>query len=48
MGVPVKLGAKGVEKVIEIVLTDDEKAALDKSAAAVQGLKDTLKKLEAK
>jgi len=48
IGVPVKLGAGGIEKVIEIVLTDEEKAALEKSAAAVQGLKDTLKKLEAK
>lgn len=48
IGVPVKLGANGIEKVIEIVLTDEEKAALEKSAAAVQGLKDALKKLEAK
>ncbi|WP_281491937.1 hypothetical protein [Desulfosarcina cetonica] len=42
---PVKLGKDGVEQVIEITLTNDEKTALDKSAAAVQGLKDVLAKL---
>jgi malate dehydrogenase len=46
MGVPVKLGANGVEEVIEIQLTDEEKTALQKSANAVQGLKDTLGKLK--
>lgn len=45
IGVPVKLGAAGVEEIIEIRLTDAEKAALQKSAAAVQGLKDDLSKL---
>jgi len=35
VGVPVVLGEKGIEKVIEIDLTDDEKAALDNSIAAV-------------
>jgi len=45
MGVPVKLGANGIEEVIEIKLTDEEQAALDKSADAVQELKDILKKL---
>jgi malate dehydrogenase len=45
IGVPVKLGANGVEQVIEIKLTDDEKAALQKSANAVQELKDKLKEL---
>src|SRR5438128_774104 len=38
VGVPVKLGAKGIEKIIEIKLTDEEQAALDKSAAAVKEL----------
>ena len=38
MGVPVILGEKGIEKIIEIQLTADEKAALDKSAAAVKEL----------
>ena len=45
IGVPVKLGAGGVEQIIEITLTEAEKAALKKSAEAVQGLKDDLKKL---
>jgi malate dehydrogenase len=45
IGVPVKLGTNGMEQVIEITLTDDEKTALMKSAAAVQGLKDDLAKL---
>jgi len=43
IGVPVKLGAKGIEEIIEISLRDEEKAALDKSADAVR---DLLKKLE--
>ena len=46
IGVPVKLGAKGAEDVIEITLTETEKAALQNSAAAVQELKDVLKKLD--
>lgn len=46
IGVPVKLGAKGVEQVIEISLTDEEKAMLMKSAAAVQELKDKLRELK--
>jgi malate dehydrogenase len=46
IGVPVKLGAGGVEDIIEITLTSDEKSALQNSAAAVQELKDILKKLD--
>ena len=42
VGVPVKLGAKGVEQIIEITLTDDEKAALMKSAASVKELTDVI------
>ncbi|RTZ96754.1 MAG: malate dehydrogenase [Deltaproteobacteria bacterium] len=42
IGVPVKLGANGIEGVIEISLTDDEKAALKKSADAVAELKSVL------
>ena len=38
VGVPVKLGAKGIEQIIEIKLTPDEKAALDKSSASVREL----------
>ena len=45
IGVPVKLGAKGVEDIIEITLTVEEKQALQKSADAVQELKDLLKTL---
>ena len=37
-GVPVKLGARGVEQIIEIKLTPEEKAALDKSVASVREL----------
>jgi malate dehydrogenase len=36
LGVPVKLGRKGMEKVIEVELTKDERAALEKSAEAVR------------
>ncbi len=36
MGVPVKLGSKGVEQVIEIKLTDEERAMFDKSANSVR------------
>ena len=46
IGVPVKLGSKGAEEVIEITLTEAEKAALQKSADAVQELKDFLSKLD--
>jgi malate dehydrogenase len=42
MGVPVKLGADGVEQVIEFDLTEDEKAALDYSANAVRELVDVM------
>jgi malate dehydrogenase len=38
VGVPVKLGARGVEEIIQIKLTPEEKAALDKSAGAVREL----------
>lgn len=38
IGVPAQLGAKGLEKVIEIELSESEQAALKKSAAAVQEL----------
>ena len=38
VGVPVKLGARGIEQIVEIALTDDEQAALDKSVAAVREL----------
>jgi len=46
IGVPAKLGKGGVEEVIEIKLTDEEKAALKKSADAVEELKRVLAKLK--
>src|SRR5271154_3111943 len=42
VGVPVKLGADGVEKIYEVKLTDDEMAMLHKSAAAVKELVDVI------
>ncbi len=44
VGVPVKLGAGGVEKIYEVKLTDDERAMLKKSADSVQEMVDVLKK----
>jgi malate dehydrogenase len=41
-GVPVKLGEKGVEQVIEISLTLEERAALQKSVGAVKELVDII------
>ncbi|WP_219836021.1 malate dehydrogenase [Paenibacillus sp. R14(2021)] len=38
MGVPAILGGDGIEKVFELELTDDEKAALEKSANSVRGV----------
>lgn len=42
MGVPVILGAGGVERVVELDLTADEQALLDKSADAVRELVDVM------
>jgi len=42
VGVPVKLGGNGIEKVIEISLTNEERSALHKSAAAVKELTDII------
>lgn len=36
LGVPVKLGRDGMERIVEVTLTDDERAALAKSADAVR------------
>ena len=43
VGVPVKLGARGLEQVLEIRLTAEEQAALDKSANAVSELVNVIK-----
>ena len=47
VGVPVKLGANGLEQIIEIRLTDDEQAALKRSAASVQELVDVMRQAKA-
>ena len=43
VGVPVKLGSDGIEKIYEIQLKPDEQAALDKSAGSVRELIDVIK-----
>jgi malate dehydrogenase len=48
VGLPVVIGDKGVERVVELNLTDAEKAGLNKSADAVRGLIEACKKLEPK
>ena len=45
IGVPAKLGANGVEDIIQISLTEDEEKALRHSADAVQGLVEDMKRL---
>ena len=45
VGVPVRLGRDGVEEIIEIDLSDEEKKALQSSAAAVRELVDAMAKL---
>ena len=44
IGVPVVIGGKGVEKIIELKLTAEEQEMLKKSAASVQGIVDVVKK----
>ncbi len=43
VGVPAVIGAKGVEKIVEIRLNPEQKAMFDKSVAAVKGLCDGIK-----
>ena len=43
VGVPVKLGARGIERIFQIRLQADEQAAIQKSAGAVQELVDVIK-----
>jgi malate dehydrogenase len=47
VGVPVKLGAQGVEQIIEIRLTTDEKAALNRSTASVRELVEVMRRVRA-
>lgn len=44
VGVPVKLGEKGIEKIIELNLTNEEKTALKKSSDAVKELVEIMQK----
>ncbi|MEC7049314.1 MAG: malate dehydrogenase [Pseudomonadota bacterium] len=46
VGVPVVLGAGGVERVVEIALDDEEKAMFDHSVAAVRALNEIVDSLE--
>ncbi len=46
IGVPVKLGQDGIEEIIQIKLTPEEDRALKKSAEAVKGLVEAMKKLD--
>jgi malate dehydrogenase len=45
VGAPVVIGAKGVERVVEIELDRNERAMLDKSVASVKGLVDACLKI---
>ncbi len=45
VGVPVVIGAKGVERIVEVDLNGSERAAFEKSAASVQGLIEACKKI---
>ena len=45
VGVPVKLGKNGIEQIVSLNLTAEEKQALMKSAAAVQELVEAMKKM---
>ena len=44
IGVPCVIGGKGIEKIVELSLTEEEKAMLKKSAASVQAVVDVVKK----
>lgn len=46
VGVPCVIGAKGVERIVEIKLDGNEKIAFNKSVKAVQSLVSTIKKLD--
>jgi malate dehydrogenase len=43
IGVPVVIGAKGVERVVEVRMNDAEKAMMAKSIASVKGLVEACK-----
>ncbi|OIP55818.1 MAG: hypothetical protein AUK34_12425 [Ignavibacteria bacterium CG2_30_36_16] len=45
VGVPAVLGAKGVEKILELSLNEEEQAALDHSVSAVKNLVEDMERL---
>jgi malate dehydrogenase len=45
VGVPVVIGARGVERIVEIELAGNDRAAFEKSADSVRGLIDACKKI---
>ena len=45
VGVPVVIGAKGVERVVELDLSGAERAEFDKSVTAVKGLVEACQKI---
>jgi malate dehydrogenase len=45
IGVPAVIGKNGIEKIIEVKLTDEEKALFEKSAAAVRSTNYVLKEI---
>ena len=47
IGVPVKLGAGGIQETVELALNDAEKAMMAKSGAAVQELLDAYEAIKA-
>ena len=46
LGVPVKLGENGIEKIIELELNEDETKLLKESAAHVRAVIDTFNKMD--
>jgi malate dehydrogenase len=48
VGVPVVIGEKGVERIVELDLTKEERTMFDKSVDSVRGLIEACKKLEPK
>jgi malate dehydrogenase len=45
VGVPIVIGANGVERIVEVEFSGDEKAMFEKSVASVQGLVDACKQI---
>jgi malate dehydrogenase len=45
VGVPVVIGARGVERIVEIEMVGKDREAFDRSVGAVQGLVEACKKI---